>query len=561
MKKIGVMMLCMLVCLCLINTSFAEELTLLPQIDNSTARIPITDAIYAHFVDQGASGPEPICSKTHGAWLNLADGKADIVFLVAPTAEEMQYFADAGVDIEMKIYGYDGLVFMGNASNPTDNISSSEIRSIYRGKITDWGALQDSEVWGDIAAYIRNPESGSQRLFENLVWTGYEMPDFQSMGFQEGEVQGAEPYKMEEIDDMSTVTVNVMQNRYSIGYNIMSYVDNVFLSDEVEAPKVITTGSVNLRAWPGLNEEIIAAVPAGTELEYTGYTRFDERDVAWHRVKYPDYEYDDLWVSSRYSKLEIDNSALKLFNIDGYAPTTENFANGNYPFVTTSYVAIRADEPEDSPARQLYNWIGSADSRAIIEANSTLSVDFSDSIVIPAEAGDPMRPEVAEIIEMLDTVAIHREDLYAFTEDELVYLWQGAHAHAGKRFHQEKYQSFFGAMDWYTGEFSSYAESGSSMRGILLENYTLISQYLPELRRGIAAVVPRTFAFNYYEENMAGEDVLEMQHALLALGYLAEECCTGEYDRDSRNAVSAFQEDNGLEASGIFDAVTRMMLL
>jgi len=172
-----------------------------------------------------------------------------------------------------------------------------------------------------------------------------------------------------------------------------------------------------------------------------------------------------------------------------------------------------------------------------------------------------MRPEVAEIIEMLDTVAIHREDLYAFTEDELVYLWQGAHAHAGKRFHQEKYQSFFGAMDWYTGEFSSYAESGSSMRGILLENYTLISQYLPELRRGIAAVVPRTFAFNYYEENMAGEDVLEMQHALLALGYLAEECCTGEYDRDSRNAVSAFQEDNGLEASGIFDAVTRMMLL
>jgi len=561
MKKIGVMMLCMLVCLCLINASFAEELTLLPQIDNSTARIPITDAIYAHFVDQGASGPEPICSKTHGAWLNLADGKADIVFLVAPTAEEMQYFADAGVDIEMKIYGYDGLVFMGNASNPTDNISSSEIRSIYRGKITDWGALQDSEVWGDIAAYIRNPESGSQRLFENLVWTGYEMPDFQSMGFQEGEVQGAEPYKMEEIDDMSTVTVNVMQNRYSIGYNIMSYVDNVFLSDEVEAPKVITTGSVNLRAWPGLNEEIIAAVPAGTELEYTGYTRFDERDVAWHRVKYPDYEYDDLWVSSRYSKLEIDNSALKLFNIDGYAPTTENFANGNYPFVTTSYVAIRADEPEDSPARQLYNWIGSADSRAIIEANSTLSVDFSDSIVIPAEAGDPMRPEVAEIIEMLDTVAIHREDLYAFTEDELVYLWQGAHAHAGKRFHQEKYQSFFGAMDWYTGEFSSYAESGSSMRGILLENYTLISQYLPELRRGIAAVVPRTFAFNYYEENMAGEDVLEMQHALLALGYLAEECCTGEYDRDSRNAVSAFQEDNGLEASGIFDAVTRMMLL
>jgi len=561
MRKCCLVVLCLFMCMVFTCTTLAEGISILPQIDNSTARIPITDAIYVYFADQGASGPEPICSKTHGAWLNLADGKADIVFLVAPTAEEMQYFADAGVDIEMKIYGYDGLVFMGNASNPTSNITSSEIRSIYRGKITDWGALQDSNVWGDIAAYIRNPESGSQRLFENLVWTGYEMPDFQSMNFQEGEVQGAEPYKMEEIDDMSTVTVNVMQNRYSIGYNIMSYVDNVFLSNEVKAPKVITTGNVNLRVWPGLDEDIVEAVPAGTELEYAGYTRFDERDVAWYRVNYEGYDYNSLWVSSRYSKLEVDNDSLKLFNIDGYAPTTENFANGNYPFVTTSYVAIRADEPEDSPARQLYNWIGSEESRGIIQENSTLSVDFSDSIVIQAEQSNPARAEVGMLIDKLATERLLRKDLYAFTEEELVYIWQGAHAHAGKAFHQEIYQNYFGEQEWYAGEFSTYAESSSSMEGILLENYSLISQYLSELRRGVAAIAPRTFAYNRYEDNMAGEDVLELQNTLIALGYLSEECHTGEYDRDSRDAVTAFQKDNGLEETGVLDQVTRIMLL
>lgn len=558
MKRCCRILVCLLLCMALSGLAVAEGLSAIPQIDNSTARIPITDAIYAHFTEQGAAGPAPICSKTHGAWLNLADGKADIIFLVAPTEEEMQYFADAGVDIEMKIYGYDGLVFMGNASNPTDNLTSSEIRSIYRGAITDWGAIQDSSVSGDIAVYIRNPESGSQRLFEKLVWTGYEMPDFQSMGFQEGEVQGAKPYKMEEIDTMSDITTTVMQNRFSIGYNIMSYVDNVFLSDEVETAKVTTTAGVNLRAWASLEGDIIASVPKGTELEYTGYTVFDDRDVAWYRVHYEDNDY--CWVSSRYAELQADNDSLKLFNIDGYAPTTVNFANGNYPFVTTSYVAIRADEPEDSPARQLYNWIGSEESRAIIEENSTLSVAFSDSIVIRAAQSDTARSEVGAMIEKLASQRLQREDLYGFTEEELVFIWQGAHAHAGKIFHQEDYQSYFGAQEWYDGKLSAYAQSAAAMEGILLENYTLISQYLSELRRGIVAVMPRTFVYSDYEENMAGEDVLQLQDALIALGYFPEAYRTGEYDADSRDAVASFQTDCGLEETGVFDETTRDML-
>ena len=470
-------------CMALGGMALAEDLTSLPQIDNSTARIPITDAIYAYFTERGAQGPAPMCSKTHGAWLNLADGQADIIFLIAPTADEMQYFADAGVDIEMKIYGYDGLVFMGNASNPVQNLTSAEIRAIYRGDIRNWGAVMDSPVSGEIVAYIRNPESGSQRMFESLVWTGFEMPDFQALGFEEGEVVGATPMKVKEVDDMSEITLNVMRNRYSIGYNIMSYVSNVFLADEVEATKVVTTGSVNLRDYSGLEYDVLASVPAGTELEYAGRTRFDERDVAWYQVY---YENREMWVSSRYSRLEQDNTALKLFDVDGYAPTTENFANGCYPFVTTSYVAIRADEPADSPARQLFNWIGSDVSRTLIAENSTLSVD-------------------------------------------------------------------------------SYGEAYDRMEDVLRANCDLTAQYLSELRRATVATAPRTFSFvfslGYLADNMAGEDVLEMQRALLELGYLTAEDCNGEYDRTSAEAVMAFQTAQGLEATGVFDAVTRMMLL
>ena len=550
--------LLLVLCMALSGMTLAEGMTMLPQIDNSTARIPITDAIYTYFTERGAQGPAPMCSKTHGAWLNLADGKADIIFLIAPTADEMQYFADAGVDIEMKVYGFDGLVFMGNASNPAQNLSSAEIRSIYRGDITDWYGVEDCPVGGEIVAYIRNPESGSQRMFENLVWTGYEMPDFQSMGFQEGEVVGATPYKMEEIDDMSDITLNVMENRYSIGYNIMSYVSNVFLGDEVEKPKVVTTGSVNLRGYSGLEYDVLASVPAGTELEYAGRTRFDERDVAWYQVSYEDW---NMWVSSRYSRLEQDNAALKLFDVDSYAPTTENFQNGNYPFVTTSYVAIRVDEPADSPARQLFDWIGSDVSRELIAENSTLSVGFSDSVVIHARSGNPDSAEVGMVIDALGMRKLTRNELRVFTEDELVRIWQGCYAQAGLKFHQETYHSAFEGAAWYAPTVDSYGEAYARMDDTLRNNCNLVLQYLSELRRATAATAPRTFSFNRREACMAGEDVLEMQQALLELGYLNAEDCTSQYDQTSADAVIAFQTAQGIEATGVFDVVTRMMLL
>ena len=549
-------------CMALGGMALAENLTVLPQIDNSTARIPITDAIYAYFTERGAQGPAPMCSKTHGAWLNLADGQADIIFLIAPTADEMQYFADAGVDIEMKVYGYDGLVFMGNASNPAQNLTSAEIRAIYRGDIRNWAGVMDSPASGEIVAYIRNPESGSQRMFESLVWTGYEMPDFQSLGFEEGEVVGATPQKVEEVNDMSEITLNVMENRYSIGYNIMSYVSNVFLGDVVEATKVVTTGSVNLRAFDGLEADVVATVPAGAELEYAGYTRFDERDVAWYRVYYED---DVLWVSSRYSRLEQDNSALKLFDVDGYAPTTENFANGSYPFVTTSYVAIRADEPAGSPARQLFDWIGSDASRTIIAENSTLSVGFSDSVVIHARTGDPDGAAVATVVDDLATRRLTRVELCAFTEDELVRIWQGCYAQAGLRFHQADCRSAFEGRAWYAPSVDSYGEAYAQMDDVLRANCDLTAQYLSELRRATVATAPRTFSYNFsirrFEDNMSGEDVLEVQRALLERGLLTEADCTGEYDKTTAEAVMAFQTAQGLEATGVFDAVTRMMLL
>ncbi len=383
--------------MCLLMAVFAQATTRaehaapwteIPQIDSSTARIPITDAIYQLLTEQyQLQGPKPICSKTHGAWLNLADKKADILFTVEPTDEEMQYLTERGVKLEVKVFGYDGLVFLGNQDNPVENLTSDQIRGIYAGAITNWSAVDGGDDAG-IDAYIRDAQSGSQRLFEKLVWTGYEMPDFSAPSYKVGEIESiASAFTMTEFGEMDAIVEGVSEHKYAIGFNIMSFVSDKYLhpwNDEDLGRMVRASGDVNLRSGPGLGYKSVGAIKQGDMLPYLKQESTDERGVKWYKVQSADQ--GEVWVSSRYTDThELIPPAVKLFSIDGAEPNTEHFAAGDYPFVTTSIVAIRMDEPEDSPARQLFNWVGSEESRQLIAANSTLAVDFSEPYAYTGE--------------------------------------------------------------------------------------------------------------------------------------------------------------------------------
>lgn len=238
-----------------------------PVIDSSTARKPVTAALYNLFVGgYDYEGAEPVCSTTHGAWLNIADRKVDLALLAAPTEEERAYLREKGVNVEMKLYGGDGLVFIGNAANPVTDLTHEQILAIYRGEITNW-----SEVGGPdqpISVYYRDDQSGSQRLFESLVFKGEEIPDFSSMNF----------YIM---DEMSTLVGIVLSDPYAIGYSIMTYLDDVYAEEE-----------------------------------------------------------------------------LQVFAVNGVTPSVETIMDQSYPYNTRGYLVIRSDEPENSPARRLFDWFG-----------------------------------------------------------------------------------------------------------------------------------------------------------------------------------------------------------
>ena len=65
------------------------------------------------------------------------------------------------------------------------------------------------------------------------------------------------------------------------------------------------------------------------------------------------------------SQMEI-NENVRMLAVDGVVPSTQSISDGSYPFISDFYAVIRADTPEDSPARILYNWIQSADGQNLV---------------------------------------------------------------------------------------------------------------------------------------------------------------------------------------------------
>jgi len=230
-----------------------------PKMDVSTARKPLAMALCnLFFRNYGRDGAEPVNSKSHGAWLDLADKGCDIILAPAPTDEEKEYLSQHGVEVDRKVFGADGLVFIGGTGT----------------EISNWKEL--GGVDHAITVFYRNDQSGSQRQFEKLVWKDETVPDFAALGFSA-------------MNDMDTIVQECQADPYAIGYSIMTYLYDVF-----------------------------------------------------------------------------NNKDVVLMGIDGVAPTVETVSDNSYSLTLQDCVVIRSDEPEDSPARRLYDWFGTPQSDDVL---------------------------------------------------------------------------------------------------------------------------------------------------------------------------------------------------
>lgn len=98
--------------------------------------------------------------------------------------------------------------------------------------------------------------------------------------------------------------------------------------------KVTANASVYLRTGAGLNYSKVTTAHKGDSLTYKGVTKFDSRDVAWHKVTYKN---KTAWISSRYSTLEFSGKKLdgKTSVISTAAVNLRKGAGTGYAKITT----------------------------------------------------------------------------------------------------------------------------------------------------------------------------------------------------------------------------------
>jgi phosphate transport system substrate-binding protein len=144
----------------------------LPKLDGATALYPVyaalVQAVYPpaeyKFYEQSAIVR---CTQTPQAYDNLINGVVDIIFCAEPSDKQIATAADKGFEFKMTPIGKDAFVFFVNKNNPIDNITSSQIRDVYSGVITNWEELGGQP--GEIIPYQRPKNSGSQTILESVI--------------------------------------------------------------------------------------------------------------------------------------------------------------------------------------------------------------------------------------------------------------------------------------------------------------------------------------------------------------------------------------------------------
>lgn len=68
------------------------------------------------------------------------------------------------------------------------------------------------------------------------------------------------------------------------------------------------------------------------------------------------------------------NANIRLLQVGGVAPENGNIASGAYPFTQDFYAVIRADAPQDSAQRKLYDWLTTEEGQALITGAGYVAV-------------------------------------------------------------------------------------------------------------------------------------------------------------------------------------------
>lgn len=149
----------------------------------------------------------------------IVDGMTDILFCAGPSAEQMRYAEEKGVELVYVPVGLEAFVFFVNEQNPVDNLTVEQIRKIYACDYTNW-----SEVGGPnriINPVTRLEGSGSQTAFESVMG-GQKIGKKSPLAITGASIGFSFRYYMDGIVGNDTVKMISLNGVYPIAENIQN---------------------------------------------------------------------------------------------------------------------------------------------------------------------------------------------------------------------------------------------------------------------------------------------------------------------------------------------------
>ncbi|MDR1675390.1 MAG: substrate-binding domain-containing protein [Tannerella sp.] len=189
-----------------------------------------------------------LVSQTHGAFMNLIDGNADIILThrtISP--DEKAHAEEVGVTLVETSVAMDGFVFVVNSNNPVKSLTVDQVRDIYTGRITNWSRVGGNDEI--IKPYVRPRNSGSEEIMRSLVMQGQETADLP---------------EIRQISSMAGVFPEIKNEPNSMCYTFKYFKEmQVRVSDE-DVPPIAINGifpdeaSVRNRTYPFIAEVHVA---------------------------------------------------------------------------------------------------------------------------------------------------------------------------------------------------------------------------------------------------------------------------------------------------------------
>nr|WP_326125663.1 substrate-binding domain-containing protein [uncultured Oscillibacter sp.] len=220
-----------------------------PRLNGSTAMVPLGQAIASVLLGETREETADLTkfSRTTQSYRELMNGQADLLISGAPPEGIYAEKEELGFEWELSTFAVDGLVFIVNADNPVDSLTTEQIQKIYTGEITNW-----SEVGGrdeDIVPFQRNEEAGSQTAMKKLV-----MGDIPLMEAPKEYVSGA-------MGDLVEVVASYNDSAAAIGYTVYYYAHDMKMADGLKIIAVDgvqpNAETIRSRAYPFINDSYV----------------------------------------------------------------------------------------------------------------------------------------------------------------------------------------------------------------------------------------------------------------------------------------------------------------